>query len=943
MATTLSQLGVTFGVGCMVLTGTLCLFAGALCLRITHIAPRCEARPRNVIYHPHAAPAHSLEPSAVQNRGNPLFGWIFWVLQLSYHQLLEGVPGTGTRNDGVEGHLLKLNLDAIVMLRFHALGLRITFFAMCLYCGVALPVYFTSRCFDAPYNDETGIVENCTLDASYNLTRYERLTLANVPPLHQAHAWDSSQHMITFRLYLIVVCTYVVAWYTCYELQKEWIDLLAMRRVYYLETNLWKERREELKATMLYQDHRGNSSRDSNSDNGDDNPATNGISNGAGTNLHQQQLQQHGQNPAHDDSHLHLRDAWIPHPEQRDTTPNIELYSVLVGGLPRRPRQAVTSPEEDLEAAAVVQHPIPPPRPHSTGGTPQSSADCINNSSVNHTSAAGDGNARLDWQLSVTSAFFDYCVPNQPGFTSSVAAVTILPSAREMASAWKKWYGTTKKLQRLRFIRRQLLERGFRGEHHRRPVYDHNGNLIAEYQNQSTGSNNTGNNTHHNHGDSERVQGHPENEFDIYLRSSSRRDQYTNEILGDDNILGHVTDDDVEAMFLKSLQMGPEQTSVYSMELARGASKCCPHGCCEEKILFSTTEELLEMEAEAVAAAHQAFLELEVIRKKAVLVQPGGGGGKEEHEGGTHHRRSSSFANEKKVHALIDLGSKVVGLQRSSSLEGETPETSIESRLFGKGQEALNKHSSLSLGTSRKRRTDKIKARASEDTPLSPASTAFFDEPSSRPFDTKPAAIGNGPIHRSRPRLDTDDSSYFPSMIRMAPSLGTPTRHDGTKKLDDIASEASAGATELHRWDAVRRVATECQRSARTSNAHYLQEHRVSDGIWYFPSFRCWWGDFWKQSCGLIAWSWTSSKEATDLYARDSSYAVVTFTSRQAAIAARKCLADGRGAGKWITIDEIPVPPLADASAFNICDCRGCCRPVTVTLNDQQKIMRSYM
>jgi hypothetical protein len=46
----------------------------------------------------------------------------------------------------------------------------------------------------------------------------------------------------------------------------------------------------------------------------------------------------------------------------------------------------------------------------------------------------------IDWQLSVTSAFFDYCVPNQPGFSSSVAAVTILPSAAEIATAWKKWY-----------------------------------------------------------------------------------------------------------------------------------------------------------------------------------------------------------------------------------------------------------------------------------------------------------------------------------------------------------------------------------------------------------------------------------------------------------------------------------------------------------------------
>ena len=171
----------------------------------------------------------------------------------------------------------------------------------------------------------------------------------------------------------------------------------------------------------------------------------------------------------------------------------------------------------------------------------------------------------------------------------------------------------------------------------------------------------------------------------------------------------------------------------------------------------------------------------------------------------------------------------------------------------------------------------------------------------------------------------------------MVPSTGTPNGN-GT---EHYASQGAFGE-EVNRWQAVRQVANECERSARSS-VHPLMDHRVSDGIWHRPSLRLLWGDFWQQSCGMIAWTWKSSQEATDLYARDSTYAVVTFTSRQAAIAARKCLADGRGAGKWITVDDVPVPPLADASAFNICDCRGCCRPVTVTLNDHQKIMRNYM
>jgi hypothetical protein len=73
-----------------------------------------------------------------------------------------------------------------------------------------------------------------------------------------------------------------------------------------------------------------------------------------------------------------------------------------------------------------------------------------------------------------------------------------------------------------------------------------------------------------------------------------------------------------------------------------------------------------------------------------------------------------------------------------------------------------------------------------------------------------------------------------------------------------------------------------------------------------------------------------------------STYAVVTFTSRQAAIAARQCLADSSGGvNRWIEIEDIPVPPLADAPAWNIWACRGVCRPVTFTINDHEKRLRN--
>jgi hypothetical protein len=77
--------------------------------------------------------------------------------------------------------------------------------------------------------------------------------------------------------------------------------------------------------------------------------------------------------------------------------------------------------------------------------------------------------------------------------------------------------------------------------------------------------------------------------------------------------------------------------------------------------------------------------------------------------------------------------------------------------------------------------------------------------------------------------------------------------------------------------------------------------------------------------------------------AGESTFAVVTFTSRQAAVAARYCLADSRGADRWNTVSEIPSPPLADAPVCNLSNLVGLCRPVTITINDRQKMLRHIL
>lgn len=46
-------------------------------------------------------------------------GWIPWTLNLSYDRMLRGIPGTGTRDGGMSGQLLAVNLDAIILFKFH--------------------------------------------------------------------------------------------------------------------------------------------------------------------------------------------------------------------------------------------------------------------------------------------------------------------------------------------------------------------------------------------------------------------------------------------------------------------------------------------------------------------------------------------------------------------------------------------------------------------------------------------------------------------------------------------------------------------------------------------------------------------------------------------------------------------------------------------------------
>jgi hypothetical protein len=123
-------IGLTAAFGVCVCLVSFVSFGIALYSRSPNIAPRCAARHPDTIYNlkakrPRTSKLKSDDDTKrkrreeLQYRGNCFWGWIPWTLSLPYETLLKGVPGTGTRKGGAEGVLLKVNLDGVIMIKFH--------------------------------------------------------------------------------------------------------------------------------------------------------------------------------------------------------------------------------------------------------------------------------------------------------------------------------------------------------------------------------------------------------------------------------------------------------------------------------------------------------------------------------------------------------------------------------------------------------------------------------------------------------------------------------------------------------------------------------------------------------------------------------------------------------------------------------------------------------
>lgn len=215
-----------------------------------------------------------------------------------------------------------------------ALCLRVSFLATIIGVGLILPLNLTARCFkDECSSEQIG---------AYNLTDYESTTIANIPTLfdsfedvNESSSWwwnlignslpkfSKDYDAYLGRLYAVVGFSWILVGYTLHLMKKEWVDALALRRVYYLEGMHWENRVSELNQTVL--NHEIVLSDD---DDDEDNLGAFSRRRRVNAKLSRKKKKK-----------KRKRDPWIPHPEQRETVPNIELYSVLVGNIPSLPSE----------------------------------------------------------------------------------------------------------------------------------------------------------------------------------------------------------------------------------------------------------------------------------------------------------------------------------------------------------------------------------------------------------------------------------------------------------------------------------------------------------------------------------------------------------------------------------------------------------------------------
>lgn len=754
-----------------------------------------------------------------------------------------------------------------------ALCLRVTVFACIICIGIILPLNL-SGC------DSNDTI--CRFATSYSgentttvLTNYGRTTIANIPYNAQSKSilasfskgffdrdfWTNSTFQDLIRLYTIGVCTWFIYYIALKNIKREWTENLVLRRVYYLESDHYGNRQSELGKTV-------NLPREKDSDEDSDDEMD--LKKRRAINKSGRNVRNYKQ-----------RQPWIPDPEHRDTVPNIELYSVLVGGLPSLPNEVVNKTDMDTAVQASAR-------------------------------------SNIDWQLAVATTFFDHCVPNQPGFSSSVVAVTILPGAKELAKSWRKWYAAAAALRRLRFIRNVINEkRHYSIDDVQIEDEDDDDEATPDSDVDSGTPNSKPRVTFLD----EETAAHRFQDLEANRQAAQYRQTYGEQ----------QNPSEIDTRIFRSLNYGPEQQAVYSREMAQGAAACCPNGCCEGRVRRQAIDRLLEMEEATIERLENAQRELQEAQKEAAVIE------------GDKMRSNDAVAeseNETEIMLMpktneveqrlnapptIDVQPKNVGFsinsddinhQRDARATSESSNGGVTSPRSSPIKNSLN--------------TSSIMRMNSEGKFL----FQTFDEMDNQSLACESYVESSLSLRR---RANTGQSE---TSLRRRANTGLSSNAGGA--APSLLSQENTSSTG-NQWDRVNTI-MRGENAPNQSTSDRTTE--IETGVWEKPTIRSCLSGVRSEviSCFRAIGKWTKAKSdpiASSL-AKHSTYAVVTFSSRQAAVAARHCLADGRGQHRWLSLETVPVPPLADAAPCDIITCRGCCRPVTLNINQNEQLVRKY-
>ena len=750
-------------------------------------------------------------------------------------------------------------------------------------------VTFISICIILPLNMSACDGKLCDPD----LTDYGRTTIANIVNnmaqetlpngmlakfnIFSTIFWTEESLPHLMRLYIISMCSWYITYFALRSIRREWRENLVLRRVYYLEADHYGNRQTELDRTVNRQYDEVVNNNNNDNDGGEE-----GIEHLSGI----------------QDEYGKIRDPWMPNPEFRDTVPSVELYSVLVGGLPSLPDEVVNS--KDVKTALGFSN-----------------------------------QATIDWQLAVATTFFDHCVPNQPGFSSSVVAVTILPGAPELAKAWRKWYCAAATLRRLRFIRQVIKEK----RHYDIDDVESNESPHGSKRVVLVGGASPG----------EQPSSATSPRVAFLDEDSSPGSSHHREVYGTAENTA-----DVDHVIFSSLNYGHEQQAVYSREMAQGAAACCPNGCGEGRVRRLPIDRLLEMEDETIVRLEKAQYELQCAQMKAAVSIVDWGDK-------TDWRTSKEGEN---------LGN--IDTPELPTVNGhEQPQSAPPIALNGNGLNGngsiLPANSSVSLSS-----MARVGGRGSLSPSRGPISPLFVVNETVRHdatlsdnesgSDRTPSRQSNVAVRRLTPivspvpgattllRMNSEGRFLFNNSLTVDDDESVRNRENsGESFLRRRANTAQSALTDggqasersSNQWEQVNSI-------LKTTD-DVAPNEEIETGVWVKPTFS------FKSFASTVkseillkmnaAVKWTKGKTdpLTSKVAKSSTYAVVTFSSRQAAVAARHCLADGRGVNRWLSAETVPVPPLADAAPLDIITCRGCCRPVTLNVNENQLMVRRYL